>query len=100
MKKLLLSLSIIGAITVGAGAITFAADNNGETVNDNTTVNESVTNNEDDTYFRGNPDCPYYEEGRGQNNGEGKGYGFNSQNGNRRGCGGSRSGMMGYRNNL
>lgn len=111
MKKIILSLSIIGALTVGVGAITFAADNGDITVDESANISQEVGNTDENSDFRGNvdcpyyqqggnPDCPYYEEGKVQGSGAGKGYGANYQNSNRRGCGGDRTGMMRYRSNL
>lgn len=99
MKKLLLSLSIIGAITIGGGAIAFASDNNGGTIKEDTTINEEITNNEEENYIDENSYCTYYgENNETQNNEEGKGNidGLQSTYKSRGRCGGSRSNMMGY----
>lgn len=94
MKKLLLSLSIIGAITIGAGAITFAADNNGEATKEDTTINEEITNNEE-KYIDENSYCNTYY---GDNREEGKGNIDESQSSyqGRGRCGGYRNNMMRY----
>lgn len=103
MKKIILSLSIIGALTVGVGAITFAADNGDITVNESGNISQEVGNTDENSDLRGNVDCPYYQQGGNPDcpyYEEGKGDGANSQNSNRRGCGGDRTGMMRYRSNL
>lgn len=120
MKKLILSLSIIGAITIGTGAIAFAAEENTTTLNnEGTVVTETSDSTEvDNSSTGGNPNCPYYEEGcngqgegqglgqcngqgqgngQGPRNGEGNKYGLNSENKGRGACGGNGSGMMGAR---
>lgn len=98
MKKLLLALSIIGAITIGAGAITFASDNNGDAIKQDTTANGEITNNEEN-YINENPYCTYYGESNEiKNNEDGKGNidGVQSRYKNRGRCGSSRSNMMRY----
>lgn len=98
MKKLLLSLSIIGAITIGTGAIAFASDNNGDAIKEDTTINEEITNNEEN-YINENPYCTYYGESNETENSEyGKGSvdGQQSRYKNRGRCGSSRSNMMRY----
>lgn len=94
MKKLLLSLSIIGTITIGGGAIAFASDNNEGAIKEDTTINEEITNNEEENYIDENSYCTYY----GENNREGKGNIDESQSRykSRGRCGGSRNNMMGY----
>lgn len=98
MKKLLLALSIIGAITIGAGAITFASDNNGDAIKQDTTVNGEITNNEEN-YINENPYCTYYGESNETENSEyGKGDvdGQQSKYKNRGRCGSSRRNIMRY----
>lgn len=114
MKKLILSLLIIGAITIGTGAIAFAAEENklstitesgsesglviSETENSN--IGQDYKINEGNNYSGwGNQNCLYYGEGsqeQGQRNEDGNGYGFNSENRERGACGRTGS-MMGFR---
>lgn len=109
MKKLILSLSIIGAITIGTGAIAFAAEEDSPIINtggaevsetENSNIDQDYNINEDNNYSGwGNQNCPYYGEGyqgQGQRNKEGNGYGFISGNRGRGACGRSGS-MMGFR---
>jgi hypothetical protein len=102
MKKLILSLSIIGAITIGTGAIAFAAEEESPVINSGEAVVSDTENYniaEDNNSGLGNPNCPYYGEenrGQGQGNGEGNRYGLNSENRGRGNCGRSGS-MMGFR---
>ncbi|GAA0826877.1 hypothetical protein PMY56_04850 [Clostridium tertium] len=109
MKKLILSLSIIGAITIGTGAIAFAAEEDSPVTNsvgaevsetDNSNIDQDYNINEDNNYsgWR-NQNCPYYGEGyqgQGQKSEEENRYGFNSESRGRGTC--RRSGsMMGFR---
>lgn|GEM_PF-2611514 len=92
MKKLALSIALMSVIIVGGSVATFAAE-----TNEDTTVNEAnITTDESKTYGNpncpyyseenkglGNVDCPYYEEVNNENNeglGQGKRYGYNSEN--------------------
>ena len=98
MKKLLLALSIIGSITIGAGVITFAADNNEDAIKQDRTVNGEITNNEEN-YINENPYCTYYGESNETKNSEyGKSnvYGQQSRYKNRGRCGSSRRNIMRY----
>ncbi|WP_411169739.1 hypothetical protein ACH36K_04370 [Clostridium sp. MB05] len=69
MKKIFLSLSLIAALTVGTGAIAFAADGEvATTTNENTTtitqVDEATIDSQDtNTYCQYNKNCPYNGEG-------------------------------------
>ncbi|WP_291651002.1 hypothetical protein [Clostridium sp.] len=106
MKKLILSLSIIGAITIGTGAIASATEENSPKINttggavisesENSDINEDYNISDDKNYSSWrNQNCHYYGEGyqgREQRNEEGNGYGFNSGNRGRGSWG--RSGSM------
>lgn len=101
MKKVTLSLLVIGAITIAGGAITYAEDNTVSNLQGNITISEDVNNLEENSCIGLNTDCPYYEEGNmGIKNGEGKRNRVNSQNENKTECNGSGKVRRGYSNKL
>ena len=66
MKKLFLSLSIIAALTVGTGAMVFAAEEESVTTQQKNynLVEDKVVGEEENSFIgAGNPNCPYYGEG-------------------------------------
>ncbi|MCR1950624.1 MULTISPECIES: hypothetical protein [unclassified Clostridium] len=106
MKKLILSLSIIGAITIGTGAIAFAAEEGSAIIDaagdpaisetENSNIGEDYNISDDNNYSSwGNQHCPYYGEGY-QGQGQGNRYGFNSES-RGRGAWGRTGSMMGFR---
>lgn len=97
MKKLVLSIAIISAITIGVGAVTFAAETNEENLDNGKSVSSEIEKNNEDNNYLGNPNCPYYDEnynGKNGERGEGNRFGYNSSNQGRGRCGGSGYGMM------
>lgn len=102
MKKLVLSIAIISAITVGVGAVASAAETNEEGLDNGNSISTEIQANDEDNNYWGNPNCPYYgENNNGENgkSGEGNRYGYNSGNQYRGRCGGSGNGMMRNRGN-
>lgn len=94
MKKLVLSIAIISAITVGVGAVTFAAETNEGGLGNGKSVSSEIEKNNEENNCLGNLDCPYYDENHnGKNCREGNRFGYNSSNQGRGRCAGAQCKM-------